>query len=234
MIIAVEGPEGAGKTHWALTAPGPIYFHNFDNGLEGVRGRFADKEVNEYNHAVERVGISDPRVLRDQADNAVEAICQSLRLGRSVVVDKADQLWALLSLGYEGETFEKRQDAYQRIIRHAYNSDANLIMLHGIRVIFAKNSAGQSYPSGDMTCAGWDGTRSAVQLSFATRFSGNGYQFNTSNGRWVQSNGAAQAGQFEQTIIKSRDNVQLVGQMFANTDFAMLCGMACPDVDWSK
>ena len=36
LIISLEGPEKNGKTHFSLTAPGPIAFINFDIGHEGV------------------------------------------------------------------------------------------------------------------------------------------------------------------------------------------------------
>lgn len=240
MIVAIEGPEGAGKTHWALTAPGPIDFYNFDRGLEGVEDKFPDKQINAHTINLSlppELPVDGPAAVdwwKRAADQALAGISMSLGAARTVVVDKADQLWSAVNLGYPGEVYERKVELYQRMIRNAYDGDANLILLHGLKVIFSKNREGQSYPSGDMTCAGWDGTRSSVQLSFATRYSGNGYEFNTSNGRWVLSNGGAQQGQFEQTIIKSRDNVGLVGMTLPGTDFPTLCGMAFPGLDWSK
>ena len=38
LILSIEALEGAGKTRFTLTAPGPIAFLNFDYGLEGVIG----------------------------------------------------------------------------------------------------------------------------------------------------------------------------------------------------
>lgn len=36
VIANVEAKQKAGKTHFCLTAPDPIVFFNFDQGLEGV------------------------------------------------------------------------------------------------------------------------------------------------------------------------------------------------------
>jgi hypothetical protein len=43
LLMAIDGPQKGGKTHFALTAPGPIGILNIDNGLEGVVEKFYDK-----------------------------------------------------------------------------------------------------------------------------------------------------------------------------------------------
>lgn len=240
MIVGVEGPEGAGKTHFGLTAPGPIHYHDIDRGLEGVGDKFPEKDITPFYYRITppaELAAGSPAIVshyQRAALQAVEAICQSLQQARSVVVDKADQLWSAILRGHPEEKFETKVAIYQRIFETAYDGNANLILLHGIQVIFSKNKSGQSYPSGDMTCAGWDGTRSAVQLHIATRYSGNGYEFSTQDGRWVLASGGVSQGVFQQTVLKSRDNVQLVGQTFTGMDFPTLAGMAFPNLDWSK
>ena len=36
MIVSTEGSEESGKTHFALTAPRPLTYLDFDRGLEGM------------------------------------------------------------------------------------------------------------------------------------------------------------------------------------------------------
>jgi hypothetical protein len=43
VIAEVQAPTGVGKTHWCLEAPDPIVVFNFDQGLEGVIGKFTKK-----------------------------------------------------------------------------------------------------------------------------------------------------------------------------------------------
>lgn len=43
IIASIEGPQGTGKDHFALTGPGPITLFNFDCGIEGVVERFVRK-----------------------------------------------------------------------------------------------------------------------------------------------------------------------------------------------
>jgi len=46
VILSVEGREKEGKSHLAMTAPGPIGIINMDLGLEGVVHKFArDKKI---------------------------------------------------------------------------------------------------------------------------------------------------------------------------------------------
>src|SRR5262245_17978680 len=44
LIISVEGDWGTGKTDFALTAPGPIAFFNFDLNTEWTLGQYAKKK----------------------------------------------------------------------------------------------------------------------------------------------------------------------------------------------
>ena len=45
LLLNVWGPPKAGKTTLALTFPEPIYYFNFDLGLEQHIGRIAEKQM---------------------------------------------------------------------------------------------------------------------------------------------------------------------------------------------
>ena len=61
LIVSIAALEKCGKTHFALTAPGPIAYFNFDIGVEGVIGKFCkDKSiwVTDYSTDLDKMAIS--------------------------------------------------------------------------------------------------------------------------------------------------------------------------------
>jgi hypothetical protein len=63
ILVGVEALEKEGKTHFALTAPGPLAVFDFDTGMEGVVHKFAGKK---------KIYVSDYRRLGNVMTNTPE------------------------------------------------------------------------------------------------------------------------------------------------------------------
>jgi hypothetical protein len=136
LVMSVEGPEKEGKTHFALTAPGPISFQDIDIGTEGVIDKFiAHKEI----HLAEYELPSDqPGAVREwnQLKNDFEITLGSTAV-RSAILDNATEAWDLVRLAKLGKLTQVMPHLYtqvnaefRKLIRLAYKSDTNLILLH--------------------------------------------------------------------------------------------------------
>lgn len=106
-IIGVsQGEVGTGKTHFWLTAPGPIVVFSLDKGLEGVVEPFTtDKEirireydwfpppVNDDTEEEDRKQFqTEAQKIRDQFVEDLEIACQH---ARTVLLDKETDIWEL-------------------------------------------------------------------------------------------------------------------------------------------
>src|SRR5438067_2754422 len=113
MILNIQGAEGTGKDHMALTYDrGPIYIHSFDIGLEGVVQKFQDtREIYtaEYELTVQPGEATDREV--GEAANVVweqfkanyRDSLASTRDEGMVICDTGTESWELLRLASFGK-----------------------------------------------------------------------------------------------------------------------------------
>lgn len=142
--ISVEGREKKGKTHFSLTAPGPIVFFDFDEGLDRVQPevKFPDLDL--------RV-VKVPMFSRDGhpdkvADEALKVWdwlksqhVKALDAARTVVYDSFTEVWELVRLARFGKLqqvqwfhFGPVNREFHDFIREYHRHDANLILLHKV------------------------------------------------------------------------------------------------------
>jgi len=236
MIVSVEGLESSGKTHFALTAPAPIVYLNLDNGLEGVRDNalFAGKQVDAKTYPTnlpEGVAI-DSAAARSWYSGIINQMFrdyrQAIRDGaRTVVGDTGTEILSFLKLANaEDKRWVEWIETYRSLFKLAYESEqTNLILLHRMKPVWGKQD-GKSYKKiGEWEPDFYEGTPHDVQLRIRTTFKPP-----------VLDNGKVlRPGMFSQDILKSRDNVSLLGMTLAPAlDFAGVCSLACPSVDWEK
>jgi hypothetical protein len=123
LIVSIEGEEKSGKSHTALTAPEPIYYHSFDIGLEGVISKF-DKDkaifVAEYELTIQP-GEASANEVADAADKVWEQFVanyrdsiESTKQGGTIVWDSSTECWELLRLARFGKLTQ--------IMPHMYTS----------------------------------------------------------------------------------------------------------------
>ncbi len=153
LIVVVQGHEKTGKTHFALTAPGPIGIFDLDIGTEGVVEKFAtDKEIHLAEYAVSfpydqkvaektwqqfrndyKVILGGSGVRTGIIDNAVEAF-ELLRIAK---LGRLQQVMPHLYSGVNGE--------FRELLRMAYKSDTNLILIHKLRKQYVQEAWNGKY-----------------------------------------------------------------------------------------
>jgi hypothetical protein len=141
LVVAVEGQEKSGKTHFALTAPGPIGFQDIDIGTEGVvdREEFLKKEIHLAEYAL------DFPYEQKAAEQTWKQFTHDYKamLGANVrtgIIDNASEAWDLLRVAKFGRLTQIMPHLYTTVnsefrglLRLAYKSDMNLILLHKVK-----------------------------------------------------------------------------------------------------
>lgn len=171
LLVAVESLEKEGKTHFALTAPGPIAVFDFDTGMEGVVSKFAKQK---------KIYVSDYRrlgnVMTNTPDNYVllwekfkkEFIATMEEPSiRTVVMDTATEVWELLRLARFGKLTQVMpyhygpvNAEYRELLRKAYSSNKNLILLHKMKDEYVKDQR-----TGQLKRSGFSDTGYMVQVN---------------------------------------------------------------------
>lgn len=147
-ILSVEGQPKVGKTHLALTAPGPIAIQSLDFGTEGVVDKFESEKdimVKEYDLAYDFTittrgdeSSAQAAEVRDKywkpfVDDAEEFF----KNFRTVVWDTASEVWEMLKLAYFGKLEKNPQLAYgpvnaeyKALCRLANTYRTNFVLCH--------------------------------------------------------------------------------------------------------
>lgn len=179
VIIAVDGLEKQGKTHFAFTAPGPIAYFDIDTGSEGVIEKFQAKG--------KRIIVPDPPFVISQSDGKDknekewtrfnDLYLNAIRSGevRTVAIDTATELWELLRLAEHGKLtqvlpvhYTKTNAKYREVIRAAFESTTtNLILLHKLKAewLASKADPSKANKSGKYERAGFGETGFLVQAN---------------------------------------------------------------------
>ena len=143
LILSIEALEGAGKTRFTLTAPGPIAFLNFDYGLEGVIEAFqVRKPIYVAPIKLDFAGGKDQVIKAAEAELLkFELNYQTaLKQARTIVIDTGSELWELMRMAEFGKLAQVLPHHYApvnqqmtRLIKLAYEGDANLILTHRLK-----------------------------------------------------------------------------------------------------
>ena len=208
LIISEEGREKTGKTHFALTAPDPIFFFNVDFGTEGVVGKFQDKG--------KKVFIYDIRVPREGKPEMWQMLWTEFKArvrkvyevkSGSVVWDTASELYILCRLSHFGRLTDVKPSDYdivnndwREILRIAYGSPMNTIFIHKTKAIWraVPTSSGRSSltKTNDFELSGYGDMASQVQTNLVM------YREDTDNGP-----------EFSAFIKDCRQNPYIAGQV---------------------
>jgi len=148
LIMRVGGLDKNGKTHFALTAPGPIGVLDMDRGMEGVVEKFlADKTI-----YVKKFRDMPAKTEKDHDArwNALEDGYHSL-LGdksiRTVVMDTDTESWEMARLAYLGKLTQVKSHhytevntAYRKLVDAAFDSDKNVIFIARYKKQYVKKN----------------------------------------------------------------------------------------------
>ena len=228
MIVCTEGAEGSGKTDFVLGAPRPLTYLDFDYGAEGIT-RYAAPEVHKQYDLLAAEWQPEAQAKRYAAEvmkrfiaDFRQAIADQVR---TLAVDTFTAAWAGQRLARSEDKYVEFEEEFRSLIRAAYASPCtNVILIHHLKSDWKRDVTGKSYKAGTYSRDGMDGIANMVQLAVRQRYVA----------PQVAAGQVVVPGRFEVDVMKCRDNVGLVGQTFAGMDFATLCGIVCPSVDWSK
>lgn len=176
LLISIEGLHGCGKTNFALSAPGPIAVHNFDDGLEGVIEKFLDKKkIYPFHYRVPQsialpgspAGNSIASLAGKVWEEFVLHIRESIKTMRTVVVDTSSECWELARLARLGKLTQVLPHQYtavnaefRELLRLAYRHDCNLILLHKVKKEYVNDK-----PTGNYERSGFGDTDFIVQVT---------------------------------------------------------------------
>jgi len=231
LIVSVEGTQKSGKDHFALTAPGDIYVHDFDFGLDGVIQKFQDKKkifVAEY-----KLDIPAGTAIQDAADTArpvwekfQDNYYEGLKKGRTSVLDTATDSYEVLRMAEFGKLqqvmphhYTPVNQAMKSMFRAASDTDSNLIVLNRMKEEWINkvvNGKEKGEKTGNWIMAGYSGTYFEVQ---------------------VCTRAYKEDGQFKLLIFDCRFNPDLEGMVLEGDmlNFPMLGQLVFPDSseeDW--
>lgn len=233
MIMSCEGLEGSGKTRLALSAPRPIWWQDFDFGLEGVEGSERVDEHRKYD-LLSAQWMPDAEAKR-YAKDVMRRFVAEFREGlakkmRTLVVDTYSAAWAgqrLARGGEDGDSYVEYEAEFKGLVAAAYaQTVSNVIFIHHLSRDWKRSKDGKAYKGETWSRDGMDGIANMVQLAIRQRY--------------VQPlvGGVPPVvvtpGRFEIDVLKSRDNIGLVGTTMPGMNFEMLATIVAPTIDWSK
>lgn len=167
--LSVEGREKRGKTHFALTAPGPIIYINLDEGLDRVQPeiKFPTLDLRVVNvPSFSRDGHPD-KVAEEALkvwENLKQIHMSALDAARTVVYDSFTEVWELARLARFGKLqsvqwfhFGPVNREFHDFIREYNRHDANLILIHKVMAEKDENgSKNGNYERKGFTHIGFD------------------------------------------------------------------------------
>jgi len=153
LIIRIGGLEKEGKTHFSLTAPGPIALFNLDRGLEGVLDKFVspDKTVFVAEFKPVRIVGATPAQTQESNEPIWKEIQQTYYdalvspLYRTIVIDTDTKMYEIARLATFGKLTQVKShhytplnDAYRALVDAAYDNDKNVIFVSKLKKQYIK------------------------------------------------------------------------------------------------
>lgn len=195
----LDGEPGSRKSSFALEGPAPIFIFGLDKGLEGVVNRVIDEHAERTGepkeiHVWERSWFpTQDQDLQAEAiqlrDEFAEAWEVAINNGRTVIIDKENDLWALYRYAEFGPPANGEQrdygalnQRYRRIVNLGKDSDCNVLFIRGMEDVWGTvtKSGGQKGrgPTGKRQPAGFGELSGLVHVVLTFEGTGpNDWQF---------------------------------------------------------
>lgn len=145
LVIAVDGWQKSGKTHFALTAPRPAAMFSIDDGLEGMVAKHIDPDrrlfvkryrVNVRGHQGEHLPQWES-LIRDYI-----ALLHNPGI-KTIIWDTAGEVYQLQRMARFGKIDKVMPQHYGPVlaeygdlVREVYDTDKNLILLHHLKPLY--------------------------------------------------------------------------------------------------
>lgn len=148
LIMAIDGREKSGKSHFALSGPEPIGVINLDIGLDGVIQKWQDDKavwVQDVKVNIQELKELTPQAAAGEADRAYSTVVKAYKavLGeaRTIIWDNATEIWELLRMARFGKLDHVKPHhygpvnaEYRELLRMAYDQErTNLVLLHKMK-----------------------------------------------------------------------------------------------------
>jgi hypothetical protein len=224
VIMGIDGKPKSGKSRFALTAPGPIAYINFDRGLEHLLAQMGRSDVmlKDYTRMMPLDGAWNQNkakaVWKDYSDTFVKALQTRVR---TLVVDTASDVWEMIRWAAFGKLdhvkphhYTQVNGPYRRLLNECQHHDVNVILLHKAKELWEETPNGPK-PTGQWVRDGFRGT------SFAMEF--DGFLYRDEDGDR----------EFHMEVLSCGPEAALVGQTFDGGDitFADVASMVLPGVN---
>lgn len=240
IIMSLEGLERQGKTHFALSAPGPLAYLQMDPGGEDVLPKIKRLDPRkQLLHAAYYVDVKpglSPQQIAQIADRIWLRTTQdyeaALARARTLVIDTASEWFTCLRLARFGKLTQVMPEDYgpvyaefRRLLRLPYNHDCNVIFIHKLKAEYQeveeKSVTGKRKPArrtGGLVRDGFKGLGFEVQLEARAQ--------------------RGEGGEFELEIRNCRQNPDVEGMVLpqAMCSFADLASVVYPETepgDWA-
>lgn len=190
LIVNDVGPEKEGKTHWALTAPGPIFLLSTDIGDEGVVEKFTGKGKEILKKEIRFSRNGDILSLKEEAVplwiQFRENYSKILEVNEgSLIVDTASDAYELSRLSHFGKLTQVMPQHYNEVnaewralVRDAYDSKMNVIFIHRLKSVWKDGSK-----TDDLEIAGMGEMPYLVQANVLMARTGNKFKATVENCR---------------------------------------------------
>lgn len=155
IVISLTGKEKHGKSHFALTAPGPIAYFDFDRRLKHLLPKFPDKVILHrevaFPYPSKIAGATGPVEMNQKKYIDLwndflakwETAANNSEV-KTTVVDTGTALWELLRLAYFGKLSQVKaihygdaNNAMEELVADYRKSGKNLILIHRFTDEFA-------------------------------------------------------------------------------------------------
>lgn len=166
LVMRIGGLEKNGKTHFALTAPGPIGVLDIDRGLEGVIEKFLPfKEI--YAKSFRHMRAETQKEHQERWDAVEAGYYEYLNDPdlRSIIVDTDTEAWEMVRLAEFGKLSGVKSHHYgvvngifRKMIDAAFDSDKNVIFISRFKKQYIRKKA-------DSDDAVWNGLFEASGFS---------------------------------------------------------------------
>jgi hypothetical protein len=179
IVICTKALDKRGKTHFALTAPGPLAIVGLDTGTREVASKFiGQKELICAYHRVTGKTLNQNETM-EKAEAEWETVKGSLTVAmdhprvRTLIVDTGTEVWELLRLARFGRLESVLPHHYgpvnkemRDLVKRAYErEDLNVIWIHKLKKEYKEGKKGDSHWTGNYDLAGYGDIPYLVDLT---------------------------------------------------------------------
>jgi len=172
LVINLQGGEKSGKTHFALTCPGPIAYLDLDVGLEGVVHKFADKKEI-YVKSFKFDGLTEAaiKVLWEDFKRSYNEALRDPKI-KTVIVDSGTEVWQFVRLARFGRLdkilpvkYQEVNSEMRQLVRDGYAHPKTVVWIHKMKDEYVDNKS-----TGKMKMDGMGEIPYLVQVNMTTYY----------------------------------------------------------------